>query len=1459
MSYESNQDSGLLRVGSIIQGLRAKACILGICLGLLMVMVGCHSGPANTTNIPAPAVSIALGTAPSSLTVGQTYQFTATVTNSTNTAVTWSAGGVTGGNATVGTISSSGLYTAPVMMPSPASVTIMATSQADTTKSVSTSVTINISLALNLSSASVQVTGTQQFTATILGTTNTDVTWTVNGVAGGNSTLGTISNTGLYTAPAYPPSPTTVTVTATSVAESSIAVSSMVTVAAPPISVSVNPTALDLQVGHTVQFSDVVATSSTIPISTAVTWGASAPADPGNGIAGTISSTGKFTAPTRIPLLNPVKVYVVSQEDPTKSAIAYVTVTTAPVLLTISTNSMANGVVNSPYSATVSGYGGAQPYAWSITGGALPTGLALNSSSGVISGTPTTAGTTNFTITVTDQSPTPQTQTANLSITIIPQLSITTTSLSNGAVGSGYTSTLNATGGVTPYTWSITTGSLPAGLALNASSGAITGTPATGSAGAYPITVKVTDAGTPQQSQTFSTTITIYTGLTITTTSLPNDVMGTAYNQSVTAVGGTTPYTWSYTGTLPPGLTLTPSGASYALAGTPTTAGTYSFTVQAVDSSNPPQTKTQALSIIVYTALSFPTVTLPNGVVNTAYSTSLLAASGGTAPYTYSIVPGSGSLPAGLLLNLSTGVISGTPTTGGSSTFGVKVADSSIPAQTHTQAVSITIYTVLTITSTSLPNGTVNSSYSATLTSGGGTGAITWSVSNGSLPANLTLTPSTGVISGIPAAAATTSFTVTATDSGNPQQTKNQLLSITVNPVLSITTTTLPSSTVGASYSQNIQTNGGTLPVKWSVTGGSLPPGLKLQGQGTSGVPGTISGTPTAASANPYSFTVTATDSSVPPVAVNQALSITINNVPLAITTTSLPNGTLGVAYAGAQLNATGGTMPYKWGLSGTGTFPPCFYLSASGAITTPGTIGTPCVAQTYNFGVTVTDSTTPTAQTNTAMLSITINPTAAAACTDTGSESLLHGQYAFTLSGYNPSGFEAVVGSFTADGTGKITAGVLDSNGTLVQSAASIDTTNSSYSVGANHLGCATIVTSAGTFTTRLAVGAIASNVAAAGRMVEWDDPNSSTYYAAMGQLLKQTVPTNLPSGSYAYQYTGVYGTSQYNTGVVGMITADASTNKFTYGEYDINVDGLFDLGTTTPYSGITGTYTTPDPTTGRYTTATTLSGITANHVAYLVSSSQYLEMSTDALSANTSVLVGQGQLQTPPTGGFGSGSVNGNFVFYWTGQNGGSTGGAAQLGLGSGAGNGSMNVTTYEDDAGTWKAPNPGTATCGYTVDSYGRMTFTAGSNCGGALYLTAADSAFLLTPDSDVGTGQVVPQVVPTGGFTSASFSGTYYMGDDVVVNYGVASAVEIGINVITFNGSGGSGVNDYTALAAGGGQQADQTQTMALPTINSDGTFSTKSSGIVDGIMVSGTEAVVIDNEKQSYPMIQVVKQ
>jgi len=321
-----------------------QALILGISLGLLILMAGCHSSapaPAAATN--APAVTIALGSSPASLTVGSTYQFNATVSNTTNTAVTWAVSGANGGDATAGTISATGLYTAPSLVPSPATVSVTATSQADETKSASATLTINILFTLNTpASTSLEVTGTEQIVATIEGTTNTVITWTVNGIAGGSSTVGTISNAGLYTAPQLPPSPSTVTINATSQAYSSMSQSVQLTITPPPISVSVSPAVLEVQLNGTMQFSAQVTTTGSIPISNAVTWGVKSPGAPGVALYGTISPNGLYTAPAMPPVgfLNPIPIYVTSQEDPTKFAVANVTITTAPVPPTVEPSSV---------------------------------------------------------------------------------------------------------------------------------------------------------------------------------------------------------------------------------------------------------------------------------------------------------------------------------------------------------------------------------------------------------------------------------------------------------------------------------------------------------------------------------------------------------------------------------------------------------------------------------------------------------------------------------------------------------------------------------------------------------------------------------------------------------------------------------------------------------------------------------------------------------------------------------------------------------------------------------------------------------------------------------------------------------------------------------------------------------------------------------------------------------------
>src|SRR4029077_4901835 len=193
---------------------------------------------------------------------------------------------------------------------------------------------------------------------------------------------------------------------------------------------------------------------------------------------------------------------------------------------------------------------GTTPYTWSITSGTLPTGLSLVSSTGVISGTPTGIGTSNFTVQVTDANSLASAQ--PLSLTVVAPLTVTTTSLPNGTQSAAYSTTLAATGGTTPYTWSVSVGALPAGLALASSTGVISGTP-TGT-GTTNFTVKVTDANSKTATMALNLTA-VVPPITVTTTSLPNGTLNTAYTTTLTATGGTTPYSWSVSvGTLPAGL-----------------------------------------------------------------------------------------------------------------------------------------------------------------------------------------------------------------------------------------------------------------------------------------------------------------------------------------------------------------------------------------------------------------------------------------------------------------------------------------------------------------------------------------------------------------------------------------------------------------------------------------------------------------------------------------------------------------------------------------------------------------------------------------------------------------------------------------------------------------------------------------------------------------------------------------
>ncbi len=359
---------------------------------------------------------------------------------------------------------------------------------------------------------------------------------------------------------------------------------------------------------------------------------------------------------------------------------------TGQLQITLSPSSLTAGTVGTVYSQTISASSGTAPYTFAVTAGSLPAGLSL-SSAGVLSGTPTAGGTFNLTVTATDSASKTASQTYTLTVNA-PTIALLPISMPSATVGTAYSQTATGSGGTAPFSYALTAGALPAGLTLN-SGGVLTGTAT--AAGTFNFTITATDSSTGTGpyigSRAYSLTVAAPT-ITVSPASLPNATDGVSYSQSVSAAGGTAPYTYAVTaGALPAGTSLSSSGV---LSGTPTAAGSFSFTITATDHStgSGPFTGSKAYTLTV----NAPTVTVslatfPGGTYNSAYSQSL-STSGGTSPYSYSVT--SGALPSGLTLS-SAGVLSGTPTAAGSFTFTAAATDSSTGTGPFTGSQAYTI------------------------------------------------------------------------------------------------------------------------------------------------------------------------------------------------------------------------------------------------------------------------------------------------------------------------------------------------------------------------------------------------------------------------------------------------------------------------------------------------------------------------------------------------------------------------------------------------------------------------------------------------------------------------------------------------------------------------------------------------------------------------------------------------
>jgi|GEM_PF-1780856 len=254
------------------------------------------------------------------------------------------------------------------------------------------------------------------------------------------------------------------------------------------------------------------------------------------------------------------------------------------VELVVHTTGLWDGHAGVAYEATLEASGGTEPYTWAIIDGVLPPGLALETGAGVISGTPTEAGTFDFTVQVTDAVEGTATRELSMAISeeILP-LAIHTLELPDGEAEVAYEATLEAGGGTGPYTWAIIDGVLPLGLGLERETGVISGTPAI--PGNLDFTVRVTDAAEVTVDRELSIAISGEILPLVYTAELPDGELGMAYEATLEATGGFPPYSWEIVdGVLPDGLGL--DADTGVISGTPTEAGAFDFTVQVTDATD---------------------------------------------------------------------------------------------------------------------------------------------------------------------------------------------------------------------------------------------------------------------------------------------------------------------------------------------------------------------------------------------------------------------------------------------------------------------------------------------------------------------------------------------------------------------------------------------------------------------------------------------------------------------------------------------------------------------------------------------------------------------------------------------------------------------------------------------------------------------------------------------------------
>ena len=582
-----------------------------------------------------------------------------------------------------------------------------------------------------------------------------------------------------------------------------------------------------------------------------------------------------------------------------------------------------DGGQNLAYSDAFVAVNGTPPLHWAVNGG-LPGGLNLNATTGQITGTPTTFGGFQYTVSVSDSSPTTQTDSGQGLLNIAQQMQIVG-GLAPIYIGEPYNSSYGVIGGYYPYTWTLTSGTLPPGLGL-APAGNIVGTPT--QLGSSNVTLRVTDSGTPPYVLTQPVTLTVVpTLLNVVGNPLSPAPLGVVYHSQIPASGGTPPYSWSISsGQLPLGLGL--DSATGFIDGTPTQAGTYNFVVTGTDSGNPVQTATANDFIIIRTPLgrndSIATATPWGNTTSVVLSISpyidpVNAATANPDTDYYKMVAAGGSIVhvetfaqrswgvntldsvleildsggrryslciqpsyVGSCLNddidattLDSALDFRVPGTPGTQTsFYVHVLDwrgDARPDMLYYLNVSGVIEPMRISPTTLGVGATRGANYQQQFTSTGGTGNVTWTVSGGALPAGWHLS-SSGLLSGVATTDANYSFTIQATDSGNPAQTAQQSFSLLIaEPVKLTSPATWPNACFNKPYTFTVQSTGGIPPLRYTLNGFWIAINNTDYGPVYTG---------TASALGTFTPTVAVIDSATPISGDSQVISLTVVNCP---------------------------------------------------------------------------------------------------------------------------------------------------------------------------------------------------------------------------------------------------------------------------------------------------------------------------------------------------------------------------------------------------------------------------------------------------------------------------------------------------------------------------------------------------------------------------------------------------